>query len=276
MGRSSVHGVLVPMMMVLTWISLFLTLTTEGLLLLPMATSEKCAGGASVVLGCNEGESPLLDVTYPSGEIGCGFAMTLNQSALEPTVVLDDDGEDEDVLYTLLLIDTQVSFIHPIIHYGAVNVASSGDNITLSDLDVFSSYRGPSPPSYIPGIQSQLFNYEWIVAKQSSILEVPTLFSNVNFDYVNFLTESNATIQLTKYFSSGFCVEELEEDESAKFWTGRMKNKDSTKPKRRTCGKLQNQSKWKKKKMCSLTDGFKSTSPARDVCKRTCHLYPFD
>jgi hypothetical protein len=101
--------------------------------------------------------------------------------------------------------------MNEILHYGAVNVnfnflTTGQDDIDQAG-DVFSAYRGPSPPKFliiIPGVYQTLFNYEWVLARQTGSRDVPDLDSNGNFDYKAFLEDTD--IVYTSYFSSGFCA----------------------------------------------------------------------
>jgi len=178
----------------------------------PVATSEACTLPEDVVLGCDNDDT--FSVTYPAGTIECGFALTLDQSALEPTLTLLAAPDDETTYYTIMLVDTADSPFHPILHYGASNIPVESllqsEDFVLSSVDTFESYRGPSPPAFIPGIQEQLFNYEWIVAPQSSFVEeLPEVPSNTRFDYNAYLASVDATIFATSYLSAGFCVTAL-------------------------------------------------------------------
>ena len=177
------------------------------------ATSEDCSSMLDPVLGCtNSGPpTPIFTVTYPAGEIQCASSLTIGQAALEPTLSLADSFLDSSKFYTVLLVDTGNSAIHPILHYGASNIVG-GDLSPLepSAVSPFSDYRGPNPPSYVPGIENQLFNYEWIVAEQDSFVEnLPSVFGTVMFSYNDYLAGVGATTLSTMYFSSGFCVKEV-------------------------------------------------------------------
>ena len=177
-----------------------------------------CSEDNPVVLGCTNIDPPIkFSVTYPiTGEMECKDILSIDQAGEEPTVSIST-GDDvvttstliEDTFYTLLLVDTTPnSPMHPLLHYGASNIPSISimdTELVLSTAKPFSSYRGPAPPSFL---QTQLYNYEWIVAQQDTLVpSAPlTLESNLNFDYVSYLESVNATVLSTKYFSSGNCV----------------------------------------------------------------------
>jgi hypothetical protein len=98
-----------------------------------------------------------------------------------------------------------------ILHYGAVNVdydfLTSGQEDIDQAGDVFTKYFGPSPPKFliiIPGVYQTLFNYEWVLARQTGIRDVPELEKSLDFDYEGFLEDTD--IVYTSYFSSGFCA----------------------------------------------------------------------
>ena len=84
-------------------------------------------------------------------------------------------------------------------HYGASNVRGSdlAGELVLADANPFSAYRGPSPPAGIPGTESLLANYEWIVAKQEAFVEasdLPIIESNINFGYEDYLLDVKGDI----------------------------------------------------------------------------------
>ena len=125
-------------------------------------------------MGCLNNEDPgVFTVTYPDVHLQCKFALTLEQSGKEPTVSLVDDsdgtGTGDDDFFTIILVDTADSFVHPILHYGASNVKGSDliGELVLANANPFSGYRGPSPPQGMAGTDILLANYEWIVAKQA-------------------------------------------------------------------------------------------------------------
>jgi hypothetical protein len=138
----------------------------------------------------------------------------LDQASQEPriSVIVEQPGD----FYTILLVDTTDSFLHPILHYGATNVPGSKlFKLSLSDANPFSAYRGPSPQSYIPGIQSQHFIYEWIVSKQNAFVEEPPIVeSTTQFNFRKYLEDVNATLVSSTYFSSGFCVRSILHDDA--------------------------------------------------------------
>ena len=67
--------------------------------------SERCTNIQSPVLGCRNHESPpVFTVTYPDVDLQCKFALTLEQSAKEPTLSLvDSAGTADDDFYTIIL-----------------------------------------------------------------------------------------------------------------------------------------------------------------------------
>ena len=102
--------------------------------------------------------------------------------------------------------------MHPILHYGATNVLGSDllQQFNLTEANPFSAYRRPAPPSFIPGIRCQQFNYEWLVSKQSSFADAPPVVNgNTNFNYTGYLDDVNATMLSSTYFTSGFCVKDM-------------------------------------------------------------------
>lgn len=185
----------------------------SGAIFPEIATAQGCTNHPTPVMGCIKNDPPFVIVTYPAGNFRCGSALTLEQASKEPKLsVLVEQPSD---FYTILLVDTTDSFLHPILHYGATNLRGSD----LLQLDVsnstlaFAKYRGPSPPSYIPGIESQHFIYEWIVSKQDAYVpEPPLVESFTQFDYNQYLNDVNATLVTSTYFSSGFCVREMGDD----------------------------------------------------------------
>lgn len=176
-----------------------------------IATAQRCTNNPTPLIGCIKNDPPFVVVTYPAGNFKCGSALTLEQASEEPKIsVIVEQPTD---FYTILLVDTTDSFLHPILQYGATNVRGSDLlQLTLSDAEPFSSYRGPSPPTYIPGIQSQHFIYEWIVSKQFSFVEEPPIVeSTTQFDFQKYLEDVNATLVGSTFFSSGLCVDELQQ-----------------------------------------------------------------
>ena len=134
--------------------------------------SDRCTNIQTPALGCLNNEDPgVFTVTYPDVHLQCKFALTLEQSGKEPTVSLvdDSDGTGDDDFFTIILVDTADSFVHPILHYGASNVKGSDliGELVLANANPFSGYRGPSPPQGMAGTDILLANYEWIVAKQA-------------------------------------------------------------------------------------------------------------
>jgi hypothetical protein len=220
---------------------------------------------SSVVFECpTDDPSTVLMASYVSrGSIDCGGALSIEQAAIAPKIKVTTNGEGEDSnnnaidpngLYTLLLVDTtalggalgifdgkaQQSFVHPILHYGAVNIEGSaliaGLSLDLqrtdgsSLLDVFSSYRGPNPPQpsdpwAIPQIEDTLFVYEYMLGMQqtqsgggdnnngTALVDIPIDIENTQFDYESFFDEVGVDFSntISTYFVSGWCVEEIEE-----------------------------------------------------------------
>ena len=175
-----------------------------------------------VAYGCTA-TSDELSVDYPAlGEIQCGAALTISQSSAVPFV--RGRTADPAKLYSLLLVDTTVAppgvpfSPHPVLHFGAVNIPGgdligglSLDDDSSNSFDIFSAYRGPSPPppSFVPGIENQLFRYEYMLAEQADgggPVDVPALESNANFDYGAFLADNTSDEVVSTYFGSGYCV----------------------------------------------------------------------
>lgn len=158
-----------------------------------------------------QANSSALEVTYPvTGISTCGIIYPLEEPQPTPTlsVLVDLPGEN---FYTVLLVDTSTS----ILHFGAVNWNSSFLETGNIDLDgapnVFSDYRGPSPPWFLQLLSSNiyrsLFNYEWmLIEQQSGQRDVPQSVTNFGFDYKEFI--GSDPVILNSYFSSGFCVKE--------------------------------------------------------------------
>lgn len=163
-----------------------------------------CRGQDEPVFGCSAATS--IDAQYSSfGTMTCGGIYTRSETGTNPFVTIPT--AEADSLYTLLLVDTSTS----ILHFAAVNVPGTvlAEGVNLADApNVVSGYRGPSPPFFLAvslSIYRRLFNYEWVLAKQTSgPREVPEQVSNFQFDYVGFLNETE--ILDTSFFSSGFCV----------------------------------------------------------------------
>lgn len=191
---------------------------------------------APVILPCPD--PALLRMSYVSkGSVDCGGALSLEQASISPRIKADPSIVDADALYSLILVDTtsteEVSSIlpslgvHPILHYGAVNIQGSyllgGLSLDRSDnMDVFSAYRGPSPPQptdlwATPGVENTLFAYEYMLSAQpldEEPLEVPDLDSDgvLRFDYEAFFDETVGVgfgnLTSSTYFVSGWCVKE--------------------------------------------------------------------
>lgn len=192
---------------------------------------------APLVLDCPNPD--LLKMSYVSrGSIDCGGTLTVDQAALSPSIKADPSIVEEDGLYSLVLVDTttmisttdtffSLESVHPILHYGAVNIQGStlleGLSLDQTDgLDVFSAYRGPSPPKpnsvgATPGVENTLFLYEYMLGFQAQDdvpIEVPELVdgSILRFDYEAFFEESVgvglSNLTSSTYFVSGWCVKE--------------------------------------------------------------------
>lgn len=152
--------------------------------------------------------------------------VTTNMSA----EVVDPDG-----LYTLVLVDTTKSIVddiddgssvvpslilHPILHYGAVNVPGrllleDGLSLdTVEGIDVFAPYQGPNPPS---AAEDALFVYEFMLARQQrGRYQSPTIekIGRYLFDYESFFIDVVGVPNFDQdvvrsSFISGLCVEEF-------------------------------------------------------------------
>ena len=173
--------------------------------------TEGCTNVSPPVLGCDSDENVVVTFPNAAGQIQCGSALTLEQAGEEPT--LSFVGASSTLFYTILLVDTSVSFVHPVLHYGASNVPGSDltTGLMLAEASPFSEYRGPNPPVFFP---SDSFNYEWIVAEQNLLVQdLPSVEKNTNFNYTAYLDDVGASTFSTLYFSSGFCV--VDENPSA-------------------------------------------------------------
>lgn len=168
-----------------------------------IATSWFCFDIYSRSFGCSEDE--LITVNYSFGDMNCGDAYTLKQTERAPRMTVE--VSDELALYTVLLVDTSNSPIHPILHFGSVNVPGSmlQAGVDLHEVDTFPNggYRGPSPPIFL-AILPLRYNYEWVVARQSGTVTAPDPDSTVEFDFQSVLQGSE--VEASSYFSSGFCV----------------------------------------------------------------------
>jgi len=182
---------------------------------------------APVVLPCPT--TAVLMVSYDGSQLECGGFLSVPNAAQVPTI--QAAVVDADTMYTLLLVDTtstpedSVMGVHPILHYGAVNIPGSAllDGISLDDdtLEIFSDYRGPSPPKAddpwsTPDIQQTLFVYEYMLIAQPQELAssdlVLTFGTNVmKFDYAQFVEDTvgasfNEDDVMSTYFQSGRCI----------------------------------------------------------------------
>ena len=201
---------------------------------------------APVILPCQEDSTAIavLMVSYDGSLIDCGGTLSVSEAAEVPTVqvrVVDNEDEDDmitgiiaDTLYTLLLVDTTSTpgdeassmGVHPILHYGAVNIPGSAlldgislDDDSLVDNSIFSYYAGPSPPKAedpwsTPEIQQTLFVYEYMLIAQPEKINFTELLldfgTNVmRFDYEQFVEEtvgSSFDNVISTYFQSGRCL----------------------------------------------------------------------
>jgi len=197
-----------------------------------------------VILSCPDPEA--LMVSYDGSVIDCGAVVSLSKSAMIPTVqVVDVDAIDAEALYTLVLVDTTAnpegsSFgVHPILHYGAVNIPGSAllrgiflDSNDQESINVFSDYRGPSPPSpedpwSTPETQKTLFVYEYMLVAQPKAMDLSQLLANISsnmrFDYENFFVETIGSPfenVMSTYFQSGRCVGVETSEDSSTMKTG--------------------------------------------------------
>jgi len=160
-------------------------------------------------------------VFYNGSPIDCGDVISVEEAAMVPTVQVED--VENDAFYTLLLVDTSNSPVHPILHYGAVNIPGqllkegfSLDN--SNEVTIFSDYRGPNPPKpdemwSTPETQKTLFVYEYMLSKQpSGIVEDESVMDiqTMTFDYESFFEETIETSFdesniMSTYFRSGRC-----------------------------------------------------------------------
>ena len=193
---------------------------------------------APLVLDCPN--SDLLKMSYVSrGSINCGGALTVDQAAISPSIKADPSIVEPDGLYSLLLVDTttmttstdtffSIGSVHPILHYGAVNIQGSalleGLSLDQTDgLDLFSAYRGPGLPKpnsigATPGIENTLFLYEYMLASQAqknAPIEAPELVDGsivIRFDYKAFFEKTVgvefSNLASNTHFVSGWCVKE--------------------------------------------------------------------
>ena len=200
------------------------------------ATDESCDAALTspVALGCSD-DSGSIGVDYGLGDVMCGAALTISQAAIAPRFQALD--ADADSLYTLLLVDTTAAdpaapfSPHPILHFGAVNIPGGSliGGISLNDAaslpEPFLTYRGPNPPpaTFVPGIESQAFNYEYMLAAQDGMVDNPlcditnldfTVCAAANFDFTEFLASNTVGAITSTYFSSGYCAESTEEEPS--------------------------------------------------------------
>ena len=198
-------------------------------------TTANCEGPPKQpsVLSCPDPDH--LKMSYVSrGSVECGGALTLEQAAISPSIRADRSIVEPEALYSLVLIDTTITTVstntfftfdsvHPILHYGAVNIQGStlleGLSLDRTDkVDVFSPYQGPSPPEpdsmwAAEGVEFTLFAYEYMLAAQPQDIVVPKLDSNRNFDYESFFDETVgvgfSNLASTTHFVSGWCVKEI-------------------------------------------------------------------
>ena len=215
-----------------------LAIVKEGETSLPTTTTTCDESlSAPVVLPCPDHVT--LKMSYVSrGSIDCGGQLSLEQASVSPSIKADPSIINPDGLYSLVLVDTTTTtnmtdtFFtleteNPILHYGAVNIVGStllgGLSLDRHDeMNVFSAYRGPSPPEpnshgVTQDIENILFAYEYMLGAQSQIVdpfEVSELMEdgNLEFDYISFFEETVgvALTNLTAntHFVSGWCVRE--------------------------------------------------------------------
>jgi|SaaInl74LU_5_DNA_1037368.scaffolds.fasta_scaffold05570_3 hypothetical protein len=160
-----------------------------------------------VVFGCQLDN--FLELSFQVGIQQCGAALTIEQTANAPAIKVT--SASEEALYTVLLIDTAVSEVHPIQHFGAVNVEGSSlkAGTNLDDIASFKPYHPPAPPSpeMIPGVENVPFTYELVIAPQVDSTEDPVFDTPINFDYKSFLAENTSGENMvTSYFFTGHCV----------------------------------------------------------------------
>jgi len=165
--------------------------------------------------------TPQIMVSYDESTIDCGEALSVEDAASVPTVRVVADIEDESV-YSLLLVDTSESPVHPILHYGALNIQGSllkeGFVLDNKNVTIFSSYRGPNPPKpdemwSTPQTQQTLFVYEYMLSKQpNGLMSGGDLLgmSTMSFDYEAFFEETigssfDESNIMSTYFRSGRC-----------------------------------------------------------------------
>merc|ERR1711966_649719 len=127
----------------------------------------------------NDGTTTM-KVAYDQVQVDCGDAIALTTASNTVPVIHvaeESNSINADAYYSLLLVDTSNSMVHPILHYGAVNIPGAmlldAEGLALMEEaivdqggSIFSDYRPPSPPSptdpwATPNIEQQLFAYEF-------------------------------------------------------------------------------------------------------------------
>jgi hypothetical protein len=176
---------------------------------------------APVILPCTN--QAKLKLFNNGSYVGCGDLLSVEEAATVPTIRVDNtinifdsiiDDPDSNALYTLILVDTtDPSPVHPILHYGAVNIPgalllagfSLDNNSDNSDVNIFSDYRGPTTPNkddfwWTPENEKKLFVYEYMLSLQPNKIEIEeSTVSTVGFDYEKFFEE---TIGITSSFGN--------------------------------------------------------------------------
>jgi hypothetical protein len=173
-----------------------------------------------------------LRMAYNGSYVDCGSIISVEDASMVPTIRVDNinifdsiiDDPDNNALYTLILVDTSDTPVHPILHYGAVNIPgllllngfaldnndnnndnSNSDGDGDNGINIFSNYRGPNPPKSddfwsTPATQKTLFVYEYMLSLQPNKIEIEeSTVSTVGFDYEKFFEE---TIGITSSFGN--------------------------------------------------------------------------
>jgi len=180
----------------------------------------------------------------------CGDALTLEEASVPPSISVVPGRIDPDALFSLVMVDTSSkgnSSVHSILHFGAVNIPGSALvsgfslggtlNETTSEEEVFSQYRGPSPPRpntawAPPRVDKTLFVYEIMVGLQADgEILAPEPESNLNFDYVDFFLSEvgiKSGMVASSNFYSGWCAQGQDaqsSEEQTGDWTCSSENK---------------------------------------------------
>jgi hypothetical protein len=197
-----------------------------------------------------------LRMAYNGSYVDCGSIISVEDASMVPTIRVDNinifdsiiDDPDNNALYTLILVDTSDTPVHPILHYGAVNIPgllllngfaldnndnnndnSNSDGDGDNGINIFSNYRGPNPPKSddfwsTPATQKTLFVYEYMLSLQPNKIEMDDdnesePISTMGFDYEKFFEETigitssfdnNSNNIMSTYFLSGRCVNGVE------------------------------------------------------------------